>query len=147
MIDGLPRSATVEALRKCRLSFVSRQAFQQALDNDPSVYAHIVKALAQRLRRADEEAAAASFLPVRARVARALLHLAYHLGEPANRKDMVVVRHELRQSDIAALAGVVRESVSRTLRIWRQTKVLGETTRSTYLIHVPSLEREAAAPE
>ena len=147
MIDGLPRSATVEALRRCRFSFVSREAFLRCLDSDPALYKLIVRTLAERLRLADEEAAAASFLPVRARVARALLHLAHHLGEPTDRKDMVVVRQELRQADIAALAGVVRESVSRTLRTLRQTKVLGEATRSTYLIHLPSLEREAAVPE
>ena len=68
------------------------------------------------LRHADDEAAAASFLSVPARVARAVLQLAQHLGEPSGTDDQVMVRHNLRQSDIAALAGVAREAAEASSR-------------------------------
>src|SRR5512139_2165428 len=62
MIDDLPRSATVEAISDCHLKFVSRAAFTACLDNHPEIYRYLVSTLVGRLRMADEEAAAASFL-------------------------------------------------------------------------------------
>jgi CRP/FNR family transcriptional regulator, cyclic AMP receptor protein len=147
MMDGLPRSATVEAMRKCTFSFVPRQAFLRCLEEQPVIYKYLVGTLVQRLRQADEEAAAASFLTVRARVARALLDLAHHLGERTSNKDQILVRHDLRQSDLAGLAGVARESVNRTLSDWRRQNVIAPSPRSTYLIDVAKLEREAKTLE
>src|SRR5258708_5083448 len=54
MIDGLPRSATVQALRDCKLSFVSRAAFAECLIEHPKLYEHLVLILVARLRQADE---------------------------------------------------------------------------------------------
>ena len=144
MIDGLPRTATVEALERCRLLFVSRTSFQQWLMGSPDLQTYLVKTLVARLRQADEESAAASFLSGRARVARALLHLAAHLGETSSGGERMVVRRNLRQGDLAALAGVTRESVSRTLSDWRRRKLIDQPSRSSYVIEVRELEREAA---
>ena len=83
MIDGLPRSASVRALRECELSFVSRAAFTDMLKRHPELYNDIVTTLAARLRQTDEDLAASSFQTVRSRVARALLQFAHHLGEEA----------------------------------------------------------------
>lgn len=132
MIDGLARSATVVAMRLCRLSFLHRNVFLEALRQEPHINEYLVMTLASRLRHADDEAAAASFLSVSARVARAILQLAAHLGEPGGGDDEVVVRHNLRQSDLAALAGVARESVSRTISRWRQRDILEMPDRTTY---------------
>ena len=99
MIDGLPRSATVSALRASRLSFVPRSAFLDALKRTPHIHEYLVETLAARLRNADEDAAAASFLKVSSRVARALLQIAEQLGEPSKNPDRILVRHEMRQSD------------------------------------------------
>ena len=60
IIDGLPRSATVVAIRDCKLSFISREAFVSCLREYPEIYSE-----------ADNAMAAASFLTVKARVARA----------------------------------------------------------------------------
>jgi len=82
---------------------------------------------------------------VRARVARALLHLARHLGTRTSNSDEVLVRTNLRQSDLAGLSGAVRESVSRTLGAWRRTGVVTQPARSTYLINVKKLAYEISA--
>lgn len=146
MIDGLPRSATVEAVEDCRLLFVSRAAFQRWVADSPDLDKYLVKTLVARLRQADEEAAASSFLSGRARVARALLHLASHLAvRPADDDELVVPK--LRQSDVAAMAGVTRESVSRILAEWRRLKVIDHPMASTYVIKVKELEGEAQIPK
>ena len=74
-IDGLPRSASVAAVRDSELTFVSRAAFQAFAEQHPEVYKHLVTLLAARLRDTDGVVAAGSFLPLKGRVARALLDL------------------------------------------------------------------------
>ena len=143
MVDGLPRSASVKALRDCELAFVSRAAFTDMLRRNPELYADIVTTLAARLRQSDEDMAASSFLAVRARVARALLQFARHLGEDAG-SGRVRIRYRVTQSDLAAMAGVARESVSRTLSEWRRRKVLEESSRTGFVVHRARLENEAA---
>jgi CRP/FNR family transcriptional regulator, cyclic AMP receptor protein len=61
IIDGLPRSATVVAIRDCKLSFISREAFLSCLREYPEIYSDLVSTLVSRLREADEAMAAASF--------------------------------------------------------------------------------------
>ena len=96
-----------------------------------------------RLRQADEEVAASSFLSFRARVARALLQFAKHLGEPTETPGHLLIRHQLRQEDLAALADVARESASRILSEWRQRKLIQPVSRGVYVIHQARLESEA----
>jgi CRP/FNR family transcriptional regulator, cyclic AMP receptor protein len=127
IIDGLPRSATVVAIRDCKLSFISRKAFVSGLREHPEIYSDLVSTLASRLREADKAMAAASFLTVKARVARALLELAEHLGREAE-SGRVVILHKIRQSDIAAMAGVARENVSRSLTELKRRGLIGQSS-------------------
>jgi CRP/FNR family transcriptional regulator, cyclic AMP receptor protein len=143
MIDGLPRSASVQAIRDCELSFISRAAFTDMLRQHPELYADIVTTLAARLRQSDEDLAASSLLPVRARVARALLQFARQLGEEAG-PGRILIRHRITQSDLAAMAGVARESVSRTLRQWHRQKIVERLSRTGYVVHKAGLESAAS---
>jgi CRP/FNR family transcriptional regulator len=113
------------------------------LRNHPEIYSQLLAILVARLRQADEEVAAASFLSYRARIARALLEFAKHLGEPGATQEHVVIRHKLRRNDLAALADVARENVSRILSEWKQRKIIHHQSLSVYVIHKARLEREA----
>lgn len=143
MLDGLPRSASVRTLRDCELIFVSRAAFTDVLHHHPEFYEDIVSTLAARLRQSDEDMAASSFLTVRARVARALLQFARHLGEDAG-SGRVRIRHRVTQNDLAAMAGVARESVSRTLGDWRRRRVLEGSPGDGFIVRRTDLEEAAA---
>src|SRR6266853_6654610 len=45
IIDGGPRSATVGAIRDCKLSFISREAFVTCLREYPEIYSDLVSTL------------------------------------------------------------------------------------------------------
>jgi CRP-like cAMP-binding protein len=60
-IDGLPRSATVVAVRNATLSWLSRAEFEAFAEEHPEVYKSLVKLLAYRLRDTDTVVAASSF--------------------------------------------------------------------------------------
>ena len=74
-IDGLPRSATVVAVRNATLSWLSRAEFEAFAEEHPEVYKSLVKLLAHRLRDTDAVVAASSFLSLKGRVARTVLEL------------------------------------------------------------------------
>jgi len=123
IIDGKPRSATVTALRDCKLSFVSRAAFEAFAGREPQIYEYLTKLLAERLRDTDQLLAAGSFLPLRGRVARALLDLAHAFGQNVG-GTRVVIRQKISQGDLAAMAGIARENVSRIVNEWMRVKIV-----------------------
>jgi CRP/FNR family transcriptional regulator len=81
IIDGLPRSATVIAVRDATLSSLSRAGFEDFADKHPAVYKSLIKLLAQRLRETDTMVAAGTFLSLKGRIARTMLELAEHFGQ------------------------------------------------------------------
>ena len=50
MIDGLPRSASIFAVRDCTLSFISRKEFVECTNQHPEIYQYLANVLAARLR-------------------------------------------------------------------------------------------------
>ncbi|MBX9777679.1 MAG: Crp/Fnr family transcriptional regulator [Xanthobacteraceae bacterium] len=123
IIDGAPRSASVTALRDAKLLFVSRASFEAFSTDNPDVYKHLVALLAGRLRDTNGALIATSFLSVKGRVARALLNLAEAFGHDVG-NGRTLVRQKVTQSDLAAMAGIARENVSRVLQDWMKRKVV-----------------------
>jgi CRP-like cAMP-binding protein len=141
MIDGQPRSASVSALRDCKLSFVSRAAFEAFAAKQPEIYKYLLGLLAARLRDTDQVVAAGSFLSLKGRVARALLDLAKAFGnEVAGGR--IVIRQKISQSDIAAMAGIARENVSRILNEWVRLKLVTRLSGYYCIESAKKLEKE-----
>jgi CRP-like cAMP-binding protein len=141
IIDRGPRSASVFAVKHCELSFISRTAFEERRIHNPEINQSLINLLATRLRRTDEAMAATSFLTVKARLARALLQLAELAGEDDG-AGRVVLRHTIGQSDLAAMAGVARENVSRVIGDWERCKVVTRSSGFYHLIDIETLERD-----
>lgn len=141
IIDGRPRSASVVAIADCSLSFVSQAKFQNYTAAHPELTTDLVKILARRLRETDEALAAATFLSVKARLARAILNIANHVGKE-NSDGQILLQLKVSQGDLAAMAGVARENVSRALSEWRKRGIVTRSS-SYYCIHNPiALARE-----
>jgi CRP-like cAMP-binding protein len=142
MIDGRPRSAAVVAVRDATLSFLSRAAFEAFAQKQPEIYKSLVTLLATRLRETDTVIAAGSFLPLKGRVASTLLELAVHFGQDVG-SGRVVIRQKIGQSDIAAMAGIARENVSRILNDWKRRKLVSRLSGYYCLENKAQLEQEA----
>jgi CRP-like cAMP-binding protein len=142
MIDGLPRSAAVVAVRDAALSFLSRPSFEAFAQKQPEIYKSLVTILATRLRETDIVIAAGSFLPLKGRVASTLLELAGHFGQDVG-SGRVVIRQKIGQSDIAAMAGIARENVSRILNDWKRRKLVSRLSGYYCLENKAQLEHEA----
>ena len=123
IIDGLPRSVSVVAVRDAAVSFLGKAAFEAFAEKHPELYKSWVRLLAERLRETDKMLAATSFFSLRGRIAQTLLELADHFGREV-RPGRVVIRQKIRQRDLAAMAGIARESVTRILNDWERRKLV-----------------------
>jgi CRP/FNR family cyclic AMP-dependent transcriptional regulator len=141
IIDGEPRSASVTALRDCKLQFISRSAFDAFAAKNPEIYKYLSRVLAARLRDTDEIVAAGSFLSLKGRVARAMLELAEGFGNNVG-GTRVVIRQKVSQSDLASMAGIARENVSRIMNDWIREKAITRLSGYYCLEDPAKLKRE-----
>jgi CRP/FNR family transcriptional regulator, cyclic AMP receptor protein len=117
MIDGGVRSASVTALRDSKLSFVSRATFEAIAQQTPELCRHLLILVIQRLRDTNNALTATNFLSVKGRVANALLQLAEPFGCDVG-SGRILIEQKVSQNDLAAMAGVARENVTRVLKDW-----------------------------
>lgn len=141
MIDGLPRSASVVVLQDCSYRFISLEIFQEFTATHPEFYRELARVLSLRLREADQALAAATFLSGRGRLARAMLDLAGHIGMPSGRGG-VIFSHRIGNSDLAAMAGMARENVSRVLGEWRVRKIVSQPAHHHCIHDIAALAHE-----
>ncbi|MBL8551684.1 MAG: Crp/Fnr family transcriptional regulator [Hyphomonadaceae bacterium] len=106
-LDGGPRSADVDAARRCRLLRIPRDSVISALVEQPLALIELVAEMSRRLREADAALEDAAFLDLGGRLARLLLREA---GDGAS--------IALTQVEIARRIGASREKVNRKLHDW-----------------------------
>jgi CRP/FNR family cyclic AMP-dependent transcriptional regulator len=94
------------------------------------------------LRETDAVIAAGSFLPLRGRVACTLLELAEDFGQDVG-SGRIVIRQKIGQSDLAAMAGIARENVSRILNDWKRRKLVSRLSGYYCLEDKQQLRNEA----
>ena len=121
-IDGLPRSASVAAVRDSELTFVSRAAFQAFADTSGGLQASgdaAGRAAARHRRRGGGRKLSAAQGPRGAGAARSLGGFGQDVGQ-----GRILIRQKVSQSDVAAMAGIARENVSRILNDWIRDKLV-----------------------
>jgi CRP/FNR family transcriptional regulator, cyclic AMP receptor protein len=141
MLDGTPRSASVEALRESKLCFISSAVFEAFANANPELYRHGMMLLARRLRATNDALVAATFMSLKGRVARVLLSLAEAFGHDVG-NGRVLIRQKVNQTDLAAMAGISRENVSRILSHWMREAVVSRLAGYYCLENRAAIERE-----
>ena len=129
-------------MRSSSLVFLSRAAFDEFTKKNPDIYKSLVTLLATRLRETDAVIAAGSFLPLRGRVACTLLELANDFGQDVG-SGRIVIRQKIGQSDLAAMAGIARENVSRILNDWKRRNLVSRLSGYYCLENKAELQNEA----
>jgi CRP/FNR family transcriptional regulator, cyclic AMP receptor protein len=152
IIDGLPRSMSVAAVRDAELSFLSRAAFEAFAEKHPELCRSLLRLLAKRVRERDKIVAATSFLSLKGRIAQTLLELGEHFGQEVG-PGRIVIRQRIRQTDLAAMAGIARENVTRILNDWQRRKMVSRLSgyycleNKALLEHQVTSRRNAKAAE
>jgi len=114
LLDGGVRSADAHAQTNCTLVVLERRALLQLIGKTPEALIRLMELLCQRIRVSDERMMELAFLPLPARMARALLRASSgKSGTSPSRK------LSLTQTEIANTIGSSRENVNRALRKWQ----------------------------
>ena len=108
------RTATLTAREDCVLAQVARGPLVTACLTDPELALEVAAIAGRRLRWMSTQLNEQVFLPLPARLARKLLHLASE-EEPTLR---------MSQNDLADFIGATREAVSKTLKHWEHDGVI-----------------------
>src|SRR6202043_3108838 len=113
LFDPRPRTASASAITDAHLAALAHDKLLVWLTGRPEVALHLLRALAQRLRRANDVMADLVFTDVPGRVAKQLLDLAGRFGQ--EQADGLHVNHDLTQEELAQLVGASRETVNKAL--------------------------------
>ena len=109
MKPGLVRSATAETVMPTRLYGLRRIDFQTLIEQDRNLAFHLLDYTMERLRRANQQIYDLTFLSVKTRIIKRLLHLAEGYG---GSRIPVKMTHQ----QLADMVGAVRETVSKVLQ-------------------------------
>jgi CRP/FNR family transcriptional regulator, cyclic AMP receptor protein len=141
LFDPGPRTATATAITATSLIGLGHEDLQPWLTGRPEVATHLLRALAQRLRRTNEALADLVFSDVPGRVAKALLDLGRRFGVQSH--DGIHVTHDLTQEELAQLVGASRETVNKALADFTQRGWLRHEARAVVILDVDRLTRRA----
>lgn len=131
LIDGQPRSATIEALGDCTLVALDRDPFLQHLSQNALTALHLLHYLATTMRQRVLQNEVVTVSRSATRLAQTLLFLA----EKDGRIEPGLVTNTLNKKDIAAAIGTSEEWVAQMLAAWCHEGIIGMTGARRLLLH------------
>lgn len=131
LLDDSPRSATAEALVPTETLTLRRRAFMQYITENPAFSLHVLKTLAEHIRRLNSQISDIFFLDLPARLARVLLHLSEGHGRVVDEGLMIDL--SITQTDLAEMTGATRVSINKALGRFRRAKWI-ETKGRKFII-------------
>jgi CRP/FNR family transcriptional regulator, cyclic AMP receptor protein len=139
LLDGLPRSASAQAMRATTTLTLHRSAFLHTIAACPPIAAAVLEAVAARLRQTTAYAEQLSSLSAPRRVVRQLLGLAAQHGVAEGLATRIDLR--LTQDDLASLSGTTRETVNRVLSLLRDQRIIRVERAQVCILDQLQLER------
>jgi len=113
VFDPGPRLSRAHAVEDSIIYELPKAVLDAWLDDHLEMSRHLLRALAQRIRRISNTMADLVFSDVPGRVAKAILDLGHRFGRME--RGHVTVRHGLTQEELAQLVGASRETVNKAL--------------------------------
>lgn len=139
MIDGQPRSATVETLEPVETVSVARADFVRFLRSNEATAERLIVNLARMIRRADSTMADLVFLDMEGRLLKRLLELADEYGQEVD--GGIEIELPVTQEDLARMVGATRASVNRVLGHWEERGAIERRGRRIVIHDAERLRR------
>ena len=128
LLDGEGRSANIVANEDAKVLTLSRSDFLDCLESYPKIAIALLEELAIRLRKSDQQIESLSLSDSEHRIGITLIRLAGELG--TIKQGHVTVKNLPYQQDIANMAGTSKETVSRTLKLLEDKKLVRRENRN-----------------
>jgi CRP/FNR family transcriptional regulator, cyclic AMP receptor protein len=111
LLDDSTRSASVRTVEKCNFCIIYKDDFNRMLEQHPKIARHLIRNLAQRVRKLTADVKSLALQDVYGRVANVLMDLSEERGDGS-----LYIPEKLTQQDIADRVGASREMVARILK-------------------------------
>jgi DNA-binding response OmpR family regulator len=131
LLLNVPYMESAEAIEDTTLCLLPKEAWEELLNQYPEISRQFIRILSNNLLEREEQLMQLAYFSVRKRLAEVLLRL-YKQGEPLANAAIKVSRDNL-----AALAGMATETVSRILSDFKEEKII---ERKGSLIWIMNLE-------
>ncbi|MBP2454724.1 cAMP-activated global transcriptional regulator CRP [Mycolicibacterium lutetiense] len=141
IFDPGPRTSSVTALTEVKAVVMSRSVLRSWIADRPEIAEQLLRVLARRLRRTNDNLSDLIFTDVPGRVAKQLLYLAQRFGSRDG--NALRVDHELTQEEIAQLVGSSRETVNKALSDFAQRGWIRVQGRSILIDNAERLAKRA----
>jgi CRP/FNR family transcriptional regulator, cyclic AMP receptor protein len=141
VFDPGPRTASCTTITEVRAVSMDREVLRAWIADRPEISEQLLRVLARRLRRTNNDLADLIFTDVPGRVAKQLLQLAQRFG---TQEDGVLrVAHDLRQEEIAQLVGASRETANKALADFAQRGWIRLDVKTVWICDSERLARRA----
>ena len=120
---------------------MDREAFKAWIKDRPGIAEQLLRVLARRLRRTNNNLADLIFTDAPGRVAKQLLRLAQCFGTQEN--GALRVTHDLTQEELAQLVGASRETVNKALADFAQRGWLRIEARAVQVLDIERLRKRS----
>jgi CRP/FNR family transcriptional regulator, cyclic AMP receptor protein len=139
LMDGEPRSATIEALENVETVVLRRADFMDIVRTNPSALDALFATVAQLIRGLTDDVATLSFLDLEGRLAKKLLELAHDYGQPV--EGGVEIGLTLPQEVLAAMIGATRASVNKAIGWFEDQGAIQRRGRRIVITDAEKLQR------
>ena len=139
VLDGIPRSTSVGALRRSDIVEVPARAFLDAYDHDPAIPRRLVTLLSERMRSLNDGFTDLASLDLGGRLAKYLL-----LEAEQHAKDRF--RLSLTQAELGQLLGGARQTVNQGMQSLERAGLVEVTGRTVQVLDREGLRRRAITP-
>ncbi len=133
------RSATAITVKQTRMIAFPGKSFQKLMSDIPVIAMNIIEILSERLRNANSQIEALSFLNARSRVIYNLVRLAGVQGGAGNQDTAIIPR--LSQSEIANLCGVSRQMANKIINELRAGSIIETTPKRIRILDLEGLSK------
>ena len=140
MLDGGVRSANVVAQEDTDILVLSHKYFLQLLNDAPSVSVQLLKDLALRMRKCDEQIVNLTLNSAKKRIGACLLQIAEDQGTV--KQGSVIIKKFPFQHDIANMSSVSRETVNQVIGRFEKEGVILRKDRALTICNYSEFKRE-----
>lgn len=140
VLDGENRSANCVAITDCRILTLNGNDFIHVLESQPKVAINLLRELAARIRKSDEQIEGLTLSDAEKRIAMTIMRISEELGTIFHGN--VVVEKMPVQQDIANMAGTSRETVSRTMNILEDEGIILRVGRHFTIVNFTNFKKK-----
>ncbi len=140
LLDGKTRSATVVAIEESELFILHRKDFIQYLKSYPEIGIYLMQELTSKLRKANLQIKSLSLNDAKGKVAVVLLQLAFDYGRI--KQGIVEIDNVPIQAELAKMAGISRETFSRSLNYFIKNNLIEFNGQSIKIFDYEDLKKK-----